>query len=91
MFKINIEKAKEIHKDYLRSVRFEELNKLDVEFMKAMESGNSEKIAEIATKKQELRDITTASEIENAQTVEDLKSHWPEVLNCPNIYEVTES
>lgn len=87
MFKINIEKAKEIHKDYLRSVRFQELKRLDIEFMKAVEFGDSEKIAEISAKKQELRDITAASEIENATSVEDLKTHWPEVLNCPNIYE----
>lgn len=88
MFKINIEKAKEIHKDHLRSVRFQELQRLDIEFMKAVESGDSEKIAEISAKKQELRDITASPEIENATSVENLKSHWPEVLNCPNIYEV---
>ena len=91
MIKVNIDKAKEIHKNNIRFARSEEFKNLDIEFMKAVEQSNSEKIAEIAAKKQELRDITTAEEIASASSVDELKSHWPDILSVPNPYEVTES
>jgi hypothetical protein len=91
MIKVNLDKAKEIHKNNLRFARSQEFKNLDIEFIKSLELGDAEKTAEIANLKQELRDITKASEIDCAECVEDLKNHWPEVLNCPNIYEVTES
>lgn len=56
--KINIEKAKEIHKDKIREVRNPLLQQKDVEFMKALEVGDSQKIAEITAEKQSLRDVT---------------------------------
>lgn len=87
MIKVNLDKSKEIHKENLRLYRSEVLKKLDIEFMRAVESGDTESQSSIAAKKQELRDITKAAEIENATSVEDLKSHWPEILNYPNIYE----
>ena len=87
MIKVNLDKAKEIHKENLRFVRSIEFKSLDVDFMRAVETGDSEKIAEVSAKKQELRDITKAPEIESAQTPEDLKNHWPEILSVPNIYE----
>lgn len=90
MFKINLEKAKEIHKDNLRVARFHTFNKLDIEFMKALESGNTDRLNEIALQKQQLRDITKAEEIESATSVDGLKAHWPEILESPNPYEVTE-
>jgi hypothetical protein len=88
MFKINLEKAKEIHKDNLRFARFQEFKSLDVEFMKAIEQSDSERMAEISSKKQELRDITSTEEIASASSVEELKSHWPDILSAPNPYEV---
>jgi hypothetical protein len=91
MFKINLEKAKEIHKDNLRVARFHTFNNLDIEFMKALESGDSVKVSEISSMKQELRDITKAPEIESVASIDELKSHWPDVLGAPNPYEVTES
>jgi hypothetical protein len=86
MIKINLDKAKEIHKNNLRSARSEEFKNLDIEFMKALESGDSNKVSEITAVKQNLRDITKAPEIELAASVDDLKSHWPDILTVPNPY-----
>ena len=74
MFTINMEKAKEIKKDLLRRDRVEEFAKLDVEFMRAMEMGDTEKQAEISAKKQALRDATKHASLLNAETPEELKS-----------------
>lgn len=76
----NIEKAKEIKKDMLRAERVPLLAQLDVEFMKAVEQGDIVKQAEIAQKKQALRDVTKAQEIAEAKTLEELKAFVPEVL-----------
>jgi hypothetical protein len=88
MIKVNLDKAKEIHKNNLRAARSEEFKSLDVDFMKAVEQSNNEKMTEISSKKQELRDITTAEEIVSASSVDELKSHWPDVLSMSNPYEV---
>jgi predicted phosphoribosyltransferase len=88
MIKVNLDKAKEIHKENLRLARSQEFKSLDIEFMRAVETGDSEKIAETSAKKQELRDITTAEEIVSASSVDELKSHWPDVLSMSNPYEV---
>lgn len=89
MIKINLDKAKEIHKEKIRRVRYEEFKQLDIEYMKATESGDIEKQTEIAQKKQVLRDLTKSEEIENASTVQELKDVWPskEIFNRPNPYE----
>lgn len=78
---VNIDKAKAIWKNKWRDVRKPLLASLDIEFMKAVESGNSIKQAEIAAKKQELRDVTNTPI--PGTTPEEIKSVWPEVLNDP--------
>lgn len=85
MIKINLDKAKEIHKQNLRAARTEAFKPLDVAFMKALESGQTDQLSEITSKKQELRDVTKLPD--TIETVEDLKAHWPEVLGVPNPYE----
>lgn len=86
MFKVNIEKAKELHKHRLRIARLRLLKKLDLEFMKAIEDNDNEKIQEVKQKKQILRDITKCPEIECAECLDDLKNHWPEELQCDSPY-----
>ena len=76
--KINISKAKEIWKDRFRQARKPILEKLDVEYMRALEAGDTQKQQEIATKKQALRDITNTS---LPNDLEDIKNTWPDVLN----------
>ena len=78
---INPDKAKAIWKDKWREVRKPLLASLDIEFMKAVEAGDSAKQAEIAAKKQELRDVTNTPI--PGTTPEEIKSVWPEVLNDP--------
>jgi hypothetical protein len=73
MIIINMDKAKEIKKQAIRAERKQMLESLDVDFVRALEVGDSEKQQEIATKKQALRDATKHSSILDAQSVEDLK------------------
>jgi len=71
---INLTKAKDIAKDNLRTERAPVLANLDVQFMRAVESGNTSLQTAIAEQKQELRDITTHSSIVNASNVNELKT-----------------
>lgn len=89
MIKINLDKAKEIHKENLRRVRRKEFETLDIEFMRAVELGDTEKQAELAQKKQVLRDLTKAEELETASSVEEIKASWPgkDIFDRPNPYE----
>jgi len=75
---INPNKAKAIWKDKWRQARKPLLASLDIEFMKAVESGDSGKQFEIAKQKQTLRDVTQ-TEI-NGNSPEDIKAVWPEAL-----------
>lgn len=75
---INPDKAKAIWKDKWRDARKPLLASLDIEFMKAVEAGDSAKQAEIAAKKQELRDVTQTDISGNSP--EEIKAVWPSVL-----------
>jgi len=67
--KIDIAKAKEITKDKLRAERKPLLEKLDVDFIKAQETGAD--TSAIVTEKQRLRDITLI--VDSMTTVDELK------------------
>jgi len=73
----NIDKAKAIHLNKFREARKPLLEKLDVEYMRALESNDSIKAAEIAAKKQELRDVT---KILLPNTLAEIKEVWPSIL-----------
>ena len=87
MIKINVDKAKEIQKDKLREVRKPLLEKLDVDFVRALELGGD--TASIAAQKQALRDVTnivTEAEITGTTVDEvttELKAIWDEELLGP--------
>jgi hypothetical protein len=68
--KIDIAKAKDITKDKLRAERAPKLQALDIEFIKAQETGAD--TSAIVTKKQQLRDAT--NQVDSMTTVEELKS-----------------
>jgi hypothetical protein len=70
---IDIELAKEVKKNRLRRQRKPLLEALDLQYMRASESNDSEKMAEIVAMKQALRDITSAAELINATTLEQIK------------------
>lgn len=78
---VDMPKAREIWKNKLREARKPKLEALDVEAMRAVEDGDNAKTREVKQKKQALRDVTVDPRIEAAQTYEELKAVWPEVLN----------
>lgn len=77
---VNMTKALEIKKDMIRAERAPLLAALDIEMMRAIESGNSAKQAEIAAKKQALRDATKDPVLTQAATPEELKAATPSAL-----------
>lgn len=75
MIPVNIESALEIHKKKIRERRELVFKDLDIQFMKALEQGNTTLSAEIGAKKQALRDITDI-DISNVSTLDELKQIW---------------
>ena len=67
-------KAKEIHKDKIRTARTPKLAELDVEFQKALETGAS--TTDIVAKKQALRDAPADAGIAAASDADALKAQW---------------
>ena len=80
MITINLDKAKEIQKNRWRTARKPILEKLDTQFMRAVETGDTAKQQQIATQKQTLRDVTT-TDLSSVTTPEELKNVWPDILS----------
>ena len=76
--KINFTKAKEIQKNKWRYFRISILEKLDVEFMRAIEVGDASKQDLIKSQKQALRDVTS---IELPDSLEEIKNTLPDILD----------
>lgn len=76
---IDMTKARNIWRDKIRDARQPILEQLDVEYMRALESGND--TTAIINQKQVLRGATEVPEIEQAQTPEQLKAVQP----IPNV------
>ena len=70
MIKVDINKAKDITKDRLRTERKQLLEALDIEVMKNIT--DAVKLVEIEAEKQRLRDITSV--VDTLSTVEELKA-----------------
>jgi hypothetical protein len=70
MITINLEKAKEIHKDILRQQRAPLLTELDIQFQKAIEFSSDH--SAIVKEKQRLRDVTKLCD--SVTSIEELKS-----------------
>lgn len=69
MFKVNIDKAKDITKERLRVERTPLLQQQDIAFQRALETGAD--TSSIVAEKQRLRDITKLAD--QASTIEELK------------------
>jgi hypothetical protein len=69
MITINLEKAKAITKDRLRTERTPLLQAQDIAFQRALESGSD--TSEIVAEKQRLRDITSLAD--QANSLDELK------------------
>lgn len=80
MITVNMTKAVEIKKEMIRQERKPKLEALDVEFMRAVEAGDTDAQATIAVKKQALRDATDDPAITAATTPDELKAVVPSAL-----------
>lgn len=76
---VNMDKAKEVWRNYIRVARVPELEKLDQAFMRALETGAS--TTQIVADKQALRDAPAHSDIDAATTPDELKAVQP----IPNV------
>ena len=70
--KIDITKSKNIWKDKIRIARKQKLEELDVEFVRAQETGAD--TSAIVAKKKELRDYT--AKVDDATTTDEIKAVW---------------
>ena len=73
-FGIDMAKAREIHKDKIRTARKPKLEELDIEFTKALETSSD--TSAIVAKKQALRDAPADSGIASAANANALKAQW---------------
>lgn len=76
---VNMPKARNIHMNQIRIMRNIELEKKDVDMLRALESGNTGAQATISTEKQTLRDIPATFDL-TTDTTEELKNKWPDGL-----------
>ncbi len=76
---VNMEQARDIWRDKIRDARVAELEKLDTQFMKALETSSS--TTGIVAQKQALRDAAAHPDIDAATTPEELKAVQP----IPNV------
>ena len=74
IIKIDMTKAKEIHKANIRTARTPKLAELDVEFQKAQET--SADTSAIVAKKNALRDAPADSAIDAATDEAGLRAQW---------------
>jgi hypothetical protein len=86
MFNFHKERALEWFKAEIRARREDKFTELDVQFMRAVETGDTTLQYEISTQKQTLRDLTNIS-LDSFETQSDLIALWPTDLlgECPFI------
>lgn len=77
---VDMKKARDIHRDYMRVARRDRLVELDAESQAADRAADAVKKKAVDAKKQQLLDVTKHPAIEAAQTPEQLKQVWPDFL-----------
>jgi hypothetical protein len=75
MLNINVNRAMDVHKNQIRTKREILFKDLDVQFMRALEVGNTTLAAEIGAKKQALRDATNIDS-GSITNLSDVKALW---------------
>ena len=70
---VDMDIARDITADMIRKQRKPKLEELDVQYMRASEAKDEEKMAEIVAMKQVLRDLPASPAIQEAKTLDDLK------------------
>jgi hypothetical protein len=73
---INIDKAKEVWKEKIRTARKPALEKLDVDFVKAQETSSDTTL--IVADKNTLRDLP--EQVDTATTTDEIKAVWNDML-----------
>lgn len=74
--KINIEKAKDIHRDFIRAARKSKFVEADLQFIKAIENDDAASKQEAVELKQKLRDSTVNPSLDSSTTLEEIKDSW---------------
>tara|TARA_R100000773_G_scaffold458_1_gene792 strand:- start:52 stop:315 length:264 start_codon:yes stop_codon:yes gene_type:complete len=74
IIKIDLAKAKNMHKERIRAARAPLFADLDVQYQRATET--SADTSAIVAKKQALRDAPAATAIDNASNEDELKAQW---------------
>lgn len=80
VIEIDVSKAKEVWKTKLRQARATKMDKLDAEYFRALETGDTNKQTEVAATKQLLRDVTKHPDLLAASTVAEIEAFWPDYL-----------
>lgn len=70
---VDMEKARSITQDMIREERAVAFEKLDIEYQRATETEDRERMAEVVAMKQVLRDLPADPRIEEAKTPEELE------------------
>lgn len=81
MININMELARDIWRNKIRVARTPALAALDIEYQRADETNNAALKADIAQRKQALRDAPADPNITAATTPEELQAIWPSGLS----------
>jgi hypothetical protein len=74
MINVNMDKARDIHRNNVRQARNPKLAEKDIEFQRALETGSD--TSAIVADKQSLRDAPADPDIDAATTPEELKAAW---------------
>lgn len=77
---VNMDKARNIHLERIRTARDAKLRELDVETMKAIGKGDNGARDAVEVRKQVLRDLPQTIDLKKAKTTEELKALWPAEL-----------
>ncbi|MDV7341780.1 hypothetical protein RYZ26_19420 [Terasakiella sp. A23] len=81
VIEVDMVQAREICREKIRTARQPELDRLDADYMKALEAGDTAQQQSIAAQKQALRDATNEDAIEAATTAEELQAVKPAGLD----------
>jgi hypothetical protein len=81
--RVGMGKARAIHMDRIRAVRNKELERLDVEHLRAIEDDDKPRQVEIVQRKKKLRDIPRTFDLARGANPRALKALWPDDLPPP--------
>lgn len=77
---VDMPKARVIWRQEMRAHRAKRWQLWDAEYLKADEAGDLARKAQLAAKRQQLRDVTAHPGIDAATTPDELKAVWPAIL-----------